>query len=498
VAHTTAIEKSGVYVSPKERVLCDVPVLRARKRRLLFFLRSPESITSILVTNYRILCIRKDWDKQNNLMCQRIFSLSLRDIAYVDVATRWGLGVQELGIEFRSTHSSLLTIGAQENFFARIFSPVRYLSLIKVGEVGEKVLCFITEARINWQKRFRSGTKAKEAIVSQEATLRLQQSEKQREAFFAGIQRALNDKDWQRVVQLCQHSEDQFGFSGNVAQAFATAKMQLHIRELRDQLDESLQKKDYDAIVSLCDSLLEEEPGSEDIRKIREEYLPLKERKDAQKEINKAVREKRLQDALELLQTYTANYPSDNQAQELAKQVAEKIPLYLERFKKQIMNLLEQKRLAEAVDLVQSEPKWLTEHPEVSRLCAAGVLLLEGFELQGKGKTSDALKRLKKAVSLGSTMEYVGQAIAEGRKALLKKRSKYRRKFFIPAVLITLLGAALLVISYTVMLSANLFLASIVLLIAALSLATFGLSTSYLIKDTAVSKSTASPETERA
>jgi uncharacterized membrane protein YcfT len=79
---------------------------------------------------------------------------------------------------------------------------------------------------------------------------------------------------------------------------------------------------------------------------------------------------------------------------------------------------------------------------------------------------------------------------------LLIKRAKYRKKFFIPALLTFVLAAGLLLTAYTVMLSANLFLASIILLVAAFTLAMIGLSTSFLIKDTPVSDDNASPETD--
>lgn len=492
----TPKEKYELYLSPKEHPLCDVPILRIKKRRFLFFGRSPESIMSVLVTNYRILCVRKDWDKKSNLACQRVFSLSLKDIAYVDVSTRWGLGVQELGIDFRSSYSSLFTLGSAANFFARFFSMQKYISLVKVGEIGEKLTRFIAEARINSEKTLLAGSGARRPVVSAADERHLQELKKERDGFFAGIQQAVRDKDWHRVIQLCQHSEERFGFSGDVAEAFAMAKKQLRMQELKTQLNEGLQEKEYDTIVVLCDALLEEEPDSKEIQEIKKQYLPHKEQKDAQKQINKAVAEKRLTEAQELLQAYLAQYPEDNQASQLAKQIEEKIPLYVERFKKQIMNLIDQKQLAKAVDLVQSEPKWLSDHPEVSHYCAAGVLLLEGFELKEKGKTVAALKRLHKAASLESNPEYLQHAIAECKQVLLTKRSKYRKKFFIPALLTFILAAGLLLIAYTVMLSANLFLISIILLVAALSMAMIGLFTSFLIKDTPTSVNNAQSETD--
>ncbi len=492
----TPKEKYDLYLSPKEHPLCDVPILRIKKRRFLFFGRSPESIMSILVTNYRILCVRKDWDKKSNLACQRVFSLSLKDIAYVDVSTRWGLGVQELAIDFRSSYSSLFTLGSAANFFARLFSVQKYISLVKVGEIGEKLTRFIAEARINWEKTYLSRAGARGPVVSAADERHLQELKKERDGFFTGIQQAIRAKDWHRASQLCEQSEQRFGFSGDVAQAFAMAKKQLRIQELKTQLNKSLQEKEYDTIVVLCDALLEEEPDSKEIQEIKKQYLPHKERKDAQKQINKAVAEKRLTEAQELLQAYLAQYPEDNQASQLAKQLAEKIPLYVERFKKHITNLLDQKRLAEAVEFVQTEPKWLSEHPEVSHYCAAGVMLLEGFELKGKGKTAAALKCLQKAASLESKPEYVQHSIAECKQALLIKRAKYRKKFFIPAFVILVLAAGLLVTAYTVVLSADLFLVSIILLVAAFTLAMIGLFTSFLIKDTPVSNDSATPDTD--
>jgi len=485
VVLATPKEKHELYLSPKEHPLCDVPILRIKKRRFLFFGRSPESTMSVLVTNYRILCVRKDWDKKSNLACQRVFSLSLKDIAYVDVSTRWGLGVQELGIDFSSSYSSLFTLGSSANFFARLFSLQKYISLIKVGEIGQKLMCFITEARINSEKTLLAGSGARRPVVSAADERHLQELKKERDAFFTGIQQDVHDKDWQRVIQLCQHSEERFGFSGDVAGAFAIAKKQIRIQELKSQLNESLPKKEYDTIVVLCDALLEEEPDSKEIQEIKKQYLPHKEHKDVQKEINTAVAEKRLTEAQELLQAYLAQYPEDNQAVQLAKQIGDKIPQYVERFKKQIINLIDRKQLAEAIELVQSEPKWLSDHPEVRNYCAAGVLLLEGFELKEKGKTAAALKRLRKAASLESKPEYVQHAISEWKQALLTKRSKYRKKFLIPALVILILAAGLLVAAYTVVLSADLFLVSIILLAAALSMAMIGLSTSFLIKNTA-------------
>ncbi len=138
----------------------------------------------------------------------------------------------------------------------------------------------------------------------------------------------------------------------------------------------------------------------------------------------------------------------------------------------------------------------MSDHPEVRHYCAAGVLLLEGFELKEKGKTAAALKRLKKTTSLETKPEYVQHAIAECKQALLTKRSKYRKKFLIPAFVILILAAGLLVTAYTVVLSADLFLVSIILLVAALSMAMIGLSTSFLIKDTPTSVNNAQSETD--
>jgi hypothetical protein len=496
VVLATPKEKHDLYLSPKEHPLCDVPILRIKKRRFLFFGRSPESTMSILVTNYRILCVRKDWDKKSNLACQRVFSLSLKDIAYVDVSTRWGLGVQELGIDFRSSYSSLFTLGSAANFFARLFSVQKYISLVKVGEIGQELMRFITEARINSEKTLLAGSGARRPVVSAADERHLQELKKERDGFFTGIQEAIRAKDWHRAIQLCEQSEERFGFSGDVAQAYAVAKKQVRIQDLKNQLNEGLQEKEYDTIVVLCDALLEEEPDSKEIQEIKKQYLPHKEQKDAQKQIKKAVAEKRLTEAQELLQAYLAQYPEDNEASQLAKQLGEKIPLYVEHFKKHITNLLDQKRLAEAVEFFQSEPKWVSEHPEVSHYCAAGVLLLESFELREKGKTSAALRRLQKAVSLKYNPEYVQHAIGESKHALRIKRSKYRKKFFIPALVILVLAAGLLVTAYTVMLSADLFLISIILLVAALSMAMIGLFTSFLIKDTPTSVNNAQSETD--
>jgi hypothetical protein len=123
-------------------------------------------------------------------------------------------------------------------------------------------------------------------------------------------------------------------------------------------------------------------------------------------------------------------------------------------------------------------------------------MLLEGFELKGKGKTSAALKHLQKAASLKYSPEYVQHAITEAKQALRAKRARYRKKFFIPALIILVLAAGLLVAAYTVVLSSDLFLVSIILLAAAFCLAMIGLATSFLIKNAEASGNRIPPETE--